>query len=197
MPDEAKTAAQTLRNKSNNETIKKEAAAVIRLIEKFEDYIMAWQVSGPYSKPFAIPYDTAFGPEKADAEDVLWKMLPISKTGARPWMFDLQKTLRGQKKAGYVRTWVHCEQEQAASLDFRTDDGNKLWLNGALVHANSAGGAAVPGEHKVAVKLQKGRNVILLKVTQDTGTWQFCLAIRKPNGDKLEGLSIQTANPTK
>jgi len=196
-PNEAKMAAQTLRNKSKNETIKKEAAAVIRLVEKFEDYIMAWQVSGPYSKPFAIPHDTAFGPEQTDAEDVVWKILPISKTGERPWMFDLQKTLRGQNKAGYVRTWVHCEQEQAARLDFGTDDGNKLWLNGKLVHANAAGDAAVPGEHKVAVKLQKGWNVLLLKVTQGTGPWQFCLAIRKPNGDKLEGLSIQSVKPTK
>jgi HEAT repeat protein len=196
-PDDAKAAAQTLRKKSKNKSIKKEAAAVIRLVEKFEDYIMAWQVSGPYSKPFAIPYDTEFGPEKANAEDVLWKILPISKTGNRPWMFDLQKTLRGQKKAGYVRTWVHTDEEQAARLDFGTDDGNKLWLNGKLVHANAEGGAAVPGEHKVAVKLQKGWNVLLLKVTQDTGTWQFCLAIRKPNGDKLEGLSIQAAKPTK
>ena len=197
MPEEAKKAAQTLRNKSNNETIKKEAAAVIRLVEKFEDYIMAWQVSGPYSKPFAIPYDTAFGPEQTDAEDVVWKMLPISKTGDRPWMFDLQKALGGQKKAGYVRTWVHSEQEQAARLDFGTDDGNKLWLNGTLVHANSAGGAAVPGEHKVGVTLQKGWNVLLLKVTQGTGPWQFCLAIRKPNGSKLEELSIQAAKPAK
>lgn len=196
-PDEAKAAAQTLRNKSNNETIKKEAAAIIRLVKKFEDYIMAWQVSGPYSKPFAVPYDTAFGPEQTDAEDVLWKILSISKTGERPWMFDLQKALGGQKKAGYVRTWVHSEQEQAARLDFGIDDGNKLWLNGKLVHANSEGNAAVPGEHKVDVKLQKGWNVLLLKVTQGTGPWQFCLAIRKPNGDKLEGLSIQAAKPTK
>jgi hypothetical protein len=92
---------------------------------------------------------------------------------------------------------VHSEQEKAARLDFGIDDGNKLWLNGKLVHASSVGDAAVPGEHKVAVKLQKGWNVLLLKVTHDTGTWQFCLAIRKPNGDKLEGLSIQAAKPTK
>jgi len=188
MPDEAKTAAQSLRNKSKNETIKKEAAAVIRLVEKFEDYIMAWQVSGPYSKPFADTFDTAFGPEKTDAEDVLWKMLPISKIGNQPWMFDLQKNLAGQYNAGYVRTWVHSDEEQAARLEFGTDDGNKVWLNGKLVHANPAGGAAVPGEHKVGVTLQKGWNVLLLKVTQDTGPWQFCLAIRKPNGNKLEGV---------
>ncbi|MBW8042090.1 MAG: hypothetical protein FVQ85_19105 [Planctomycetes bacterium] len=197
MPDEAKSAAQNLRNKSKNQAIKKEAAAVVRLVEKFEDYIMAWQVSGPYSKPFANTFDTAFGPEQTDAEDVVWKILPISKIGDRPWMFDLQKTLRGQRKAGYVRTWVHSDQEQAARLEFGTDDGNKVWFNGKLIHANAEGGAAVPGEHKVGVTLQKGWNVLLLKVTQDTGSWQFCLAIRKPNGNKLEGLGIKAGKPTK
>jgi len=197
MPDEARMAAQTLRNKSRNETIEKEAAAVIRLVDKFEDYIMAWQVCGPYSKPFADTFETAFGPEEAGAGDVSWKTLPIRKTGGRPWMFDLRAAIGGQRKAGYARTWVHCDAEQAARLDFGTDDGNKVWLNGKLVHANGAGGAAVPGEHKVPVILQKGWNALLLKVTQDTGTWQFCFAIRKPNGNKLEGLGIRASEPIK
>lgn len=124
-------------------------------------------------------------------------MLPISKTGNQPWMFNLQKVLGGQNKAGYARTWMHSDLEQAARLEFGTDGGNKVWLNGKLVHAYNEGGAAEPGEHKVGVTLQKGWNALLLKVTQDTGTWQFCLAIRKPNGNKLEGLSIQAAKPTK
>ena len=173
MPDEARTAAQTLRNKSKNEKVKKEAAVVIRLIDKFEDYIMAWQVCGPYSKPFADTFDTAFGPEEAGAEDVSWKKLAIRKTGNRPWMFDLRAAIGGQRKAGYARTWVHCQ----------------------LVHADNAGGPAVPGEHKVPVTLQKGWNALLLKVTQDTGTWQFCFAIRKPDGSKLEGLRIRASEP--
>jgi len=196
-PAEAKAAAQTLRSKSKNETIKKETAAIARLIDKFEDYIMAWQTSGPYSKPFADTFDTPFAPETPDTEVALWKPLPISKTGRRPWMFDLQAALQGQRKAGYARTYVHSDNEQPARVDFGTDDGDKLWLNGKLVHADRAGGPATPGEHKVNVTLQKGWNTILLKVTQDTGTWQFCLAIRKPNGDKLEGLSIQPVKPTK
>lgn len=196
-PAEAKAAAQTLRNKSKNETIKKETAAIVRLIDKFEDYIMAWQVSGPYSKPFADTFDTPFAPETPDTEVALWKPLPISKTGNRPWMFDLQAAIGGQNKAGYARTYVHSDKEQPARIDFGTDDGDKLWLNGKLVHADRAGGPATPGEHKVNVKLQEGWNAVLLKVTQDTGTWQFCLAIRKPNGDKLEGLSIQPVKPTK
>jgi len=58
--------------------------------------------------------------------------LPISRRGNRPWMFDLQAALMGQRKAGYVRTYVHSDKKQAARIDFGTDDGNKLWLNGKL-----------------------------------------------------------------
>ncbi|MHC4229789.1 MAG: HEAT repeat domain-containing protein [Planctomycetota bacterium] len=196
MPDEAKKAAQILRGSSKNETIRKQAAAIIRLVDKFDDYIMAWQVSGPYSKPFANTFETAFGPENDGTEHVLWKTLPISQRSAQPWMFNLAAALGGRNKAGYVRTWVHSDRQQAARIDFGTDDGNKLWFNGKLVHQDAAGGDAVPGEHKVPVTLRKGWNALLLKVTQDTGPWQFCLAIRKPNGDKLEGLGIQAGEPT-
>lgn len=112
-------------------------------------------------------------------------------------MFNLQKVLAGQNKAGYVRMWVHSEQEQPAMLEFGKNDGNKIWLNDKLVNANSEGGAALPDEHKVHVKLQKGRNVLLLKVTKSTEPWQLCLAIRKPNGSKFQGKSTRTTKPTK
>jgi len=47
------------------------------------------------------------------------------------------------------------------------------------------------------VTLQKGWNALLLKVTQDTGTWQFCLAIRNATGGKLTGLQIRAKEPAK
>jgi len=196
-PQQAKEAAMSLRGKSQSESIKKQASAVIRLVDKFEDYIMAWQVCGPYSRPFADTFEAAFGPEEGGVEPVVWKPLQIRRAGQRPWMFDLQAALRGQRKAGYARTWVYSDTRQAARIEFGTDDGNKLWLNGKLVHADAAGGPATPGEHKVPVTLQKGWNALLLKVTQDTGTWQFCLAIRNATGGKLTGLQIRAKEPAK
>jgi HEAT repeat protein len=194
-PRQAKAAAMSLRIKSRNPSIKKQADAVIKLVDKFRDYIMAWQVCGPYSKPFADTFDTAFGPEEGGVEPVVWKPLPIRQTGKRPWMFDLRAAIGGQRKAGYARTWVHSDTERPARIEYGTDDGNKLWLNGRLVHADPAGGPATPGEHKVPVTLQKGWNALLLKVTQDTGTWQFCLAVRDANGGKLDGLRIRAREP--
>ena len=194
-PQQARAAAMSLRGRSQNPSIKKQADAVIKLVDKFRDYIMAWQVCGPYSRPFADTFETAFGPEEGGVEPVVWKPLPIRQSGGKPWMFDLQAALRGQRKAGYARTWVHSDKQQAARIEFGTDDGNKLWLNSRLVHADAAGGPATPGEHKVPVTLQKGWNALLLKVTQDTGTWQFCLAIRNATGGKLEGLQIRATEP--
>ncbi len=196
-PEQAKAAAVSLREKSQSQSIKKQANAVVNLIDKFRDYVMAWQVCGPYSRPFEDTFDAAFGPEEGGVEPVNWKPLPISETGNRPWMFDLGAALGGRHKAGYVRTWVHSDTQQPARIEYGTDDGNKLWLNGKLVHADRAGGAAVPGEHKVPVTLQKGWNKLMLKVTQDTSAWQFCLAVRGPNGGKLEGLEVQAKKPPK
>jgi len=194
-PQQARAAAMSLRGRSQNPSIKKQADAVIKLVDKFRDYIMAWQVCGPYSRPFADTFETAFGPEEGGVEPVVWKPLPIRQSGGKPWMFDLRAALGGQRKAGYARTWVHSASEQPARIEYGTDDGNKLWLNGKLVHADAAGGAAVPGEHKVPITLQKGWNALMLKVTQDTGTWQFCLAIRNATGGKLEGLQIRATEP--
>ena len=196
-PGEAEAAAGRLRSKSQDEAVKKEAAAVIRLVRKFEDHIMAWQVSGPYSKPFADTFETPFAPEEPGAENVEWRTLAINKTGNRPWMFDLRAALGGQRKAGYVRTWVHSDKQKAARLEFGTDDGNKLWLNGKLIHADNTRGAATPGEYKVAVTLEEGWNRLLLKVVQETGPWQFCFAVRKPNGGKLDGIGIQANTPAR
>ncbi|MBE3069177.1 MAG: hypothetical protein IMZ66_02970, partial [Planctomycetes bacterium] len=101
----------------------------------------------------------------------------------------------GDSRAVYVRTWVHSDKEQPARLEFGIDDGSRVWFNGKVVHADGAGGAAVPGEHKVPVTLRKGWNALLLKVTQDTGPWEFCLRIGSADGGKLEGLKVQPTPP--
>jgi len=47
----------------------------------------------------------------------------------------------------------------------------------------------------VKITLQKGWNALLIKVTQDTGSWEFCFAVRTPDGGELEGLKVQASKP--
>jgi len=112
-------------------------------------------------------------------------------------MLNLSKAVRGTNRVAYVRTWVHGEETRQVRVEFGTDDGNKLWVNGKLVHGSAAGNAAGPDEHKVDVRLNRGWNSLLLKVTQDTGAWEFCLRIREVDGDEIDGLRIQAARPAK
>ncbi|MDX2175192.1 MAG: glycoside hydrolase family 31 protein [Candidatus Sumerlaeia bacterium] len=61
----------------------------------------------------------------------------------------------------------------AAVLGFRTDDGCEVWLNGEKIHSVDAfRGINHPWE-EARVTLRKGRNVLLLKVSQGTLEWEF------------------------
>ena len=63
-------------------------------------------------------------------------------------------------------------------------------MNGILVHANVEKGIS-PGEDKVAVKLIKGDNILLLKIINAGGAWGGCARIRTPDGGHLEGLKFE------
>jgi len=197
-PQDALAAARTLQQHSASEDVRKQAASVIKLIERLEDYITTWQLSGPYTKKgqgFETLQDSPFAPEQ-DGAKVSWRPLTPMLQGDRPWMLNLGAAIGGQNRAAYVRTWVYSPLDQGVRLEFGTDDGNKVWLNGKLIHASPAPGPATPGEHKVNARLKKGWNLLMLKITQDTGPWEFCLRIRGPKGEKLQGLKVEASPET-
>ena len=197
-PSEAEAAAKRLAAESKSPAVRKQATAIVATAARLADYVTAWQVAGPYMKEGtdgAGLIDVAFPPEKAEAKGVPWRVLPVAMQGKQPWMLALHPLFGGPDRACYVRTWVHADQARPARLEFGTDDGSKVWLNGKLVHADGTGGAATPGEHKVAVKLRQGWNALMLKVTQYSGPWQFCLRIRSAKGDALPGLRVRAAPP--
>jgi len=190
----ARAAAEKLKAQAKSNRVREQAGQLLQQMEQFEDYVTAWQVSGPYQGGEKGVFETPYPPESANA-DVQWKALPPGNA-KQPWMMDLAAAIGGDGRAAYVRTWVQADKDLQAQLEFGTDDGNKVWLNAKLVHANGGGGAAVPGEHKVAVPLRKGWNALLMKVTQDAGPWEFCLRIRAADGGKLEGIKVQALPPT-
>ena len=74
---------------------------------------------------------------------------------------------------GYARTQFTWDRNQTVKMYVRSDDGIKVWLNEELIWANNTMRALSWGEDVIKVKLKKGKNHLLLKVTQGMGTWGY------------------------
>jgi len=57
-----------------------------------------------------------------------------------------------------------------------------VWVNGGLVHTNPVYRAAGPDLDRVAVRLKKGWNKVLIKVLQGAGGWGYYARFADPDG---------------
>jgi putative membrane-bound dehydrogenase-like protein len=70
----------------------------------------------------------------------------------------------GVNSASYLVTTIESPADQDAEVRLGTDDGAKLWVNGAEVFKTAATRAAEPNQDAVKVRLKKGPNAVMLKV---------------------------------
>jgi HEAT repeat protein len=179
---------------TKQDALRQQAQDLIGMLERFDDYIVVWQVSGPYTKDVTASelFDVAFAPEQ-EGQDAQWRPMPIGTSPDRPWLIEPEKVeeLKGDNRVAYFRTRVWSPKEQKARLELGSDDGVKVWINGQLVHANNAVRPVEPGQDKVDVTLKEGYNPFVVKLVQDAGQWAMCVRLRSPDGGKLEGLKVE------
>ncbi len=193
-PQQTKEALQKVLQGTKNDALRQQAQEIISQIEQFDDYLTAWQVSGPYAKENTDGpglFDVPFAPEQ-DGQEASWRIVSLGTSAGRPWLIELDKdpALAGENRVAYLRTRVWSPQEQKAQLELGSDDGVKVWLDGRLVHANNATRPAEPGQDKAEVTLKEGWNLLLVKLTQGGGEWALCARLRQADGSGLEGLKI-------
>lgn len=179
---------------TKQDAVRQQAQNLIGMLERFDDYIVVWQVSGPYTKDVTANelFDTVFAPEQ-EGQEIQWRPMPVGTTPDQPWLIEPEKVeeLRGDNRVAYFRTKIVSSKEQKARLELGSDDGVKVWINGQLVHANNVGRPVTLGEDKVDVTLKEGVNVVLVKLTQEGGQWAMALRFRTPDGGKIEGLKVE------
>jgi hypothetical protein len=98
---------------------------------------------------------------------------------------------RGEYVAAYAVTYVISDADTPATLALSTNDQGKAWLNGKPVFKFSDTRTLEKDTDKVDVTLNKGQNVLVLKVVNEVNNWQACARFLK-NGAPLGGLKIQT-----
>jgi hypothetical protein len=95
---------------------------------------------------------------------------------------------------GYAACWVESNRDQKAVITLGSDDGYKLWINHKLVAQHRVFRGCTKDEDRHNVELTKGWNLILLKVEQDIGGYEFALRFLTPEGRPIK-MPVRTSPP--
>ncbi len=143
------------------------------------DFIGRWSFLGPFGKPFA---DDKVGGEAALTAST---SMPAGRWSAVDLDLDAHANnltpIFGVRtdSFGYALTTLDSPVDQGTELRLGSDDGFAVWLNGEAIGANlEIGRWAQPDADCFPVRLRKGRNVLLVKITQMGGEWGFCVRFR-------------------
>jgi putative heme-binding domain-containing protein len=144
-----------------------------------------WHIVGPFPNGSNdAGLDKALPPESGIDLKATYqgKNGPVTWKTVRPDhqnYFDLQAFFSPASTdiVSYLYRGVESPVEQEATILLGHDDAAKLWVNGTLVHTNRNHDAAKPEAHRVKVKLKKGKNELLLKITNGNNPHGFYFTI--------------------
>jgi len=176
-----------------------------------EGFVTNWLIVGPFPNPGDRPdnegYDTdylknyggeakhkpAAGMEikKPDGTTVKWQPYKSSSTMIDFFMVDhLGLEYSQEDILTYSACWLKCEKDVDAEIRVGTDDGYKLWLDNKLLGAEHAYRSAELDQENYPVTLTKGKHLILIKVDQDYGEFEFMLRVVTPGGKAAQGVKV-------
>jgi len=82
----------------------------------------------------------------------------------------------------YAATYFYSPDDREVRFDIGADDVFVLYVNGREVGRRDAMHWVVVGQDKIAAKLKKGWNEVVLRDGNGPGKWEFCFEVRKPDG---------------
>jgi hypothetical protein len=175
-----------------------------------EGFITRWLILAP------IPHDDAkadvavldqehvkgeagLKPKEGDKVKVAGKELVWKAYRNKEYFFDINDFLGQQVEghAGYAVCYISADADMKG-LEVRagTNDSGKIYLNGkAILTADAA--RAIDKDQEVVpnVNLNKGANVLVFKVINDTNDWAGCIRFIGKDGQPIQNLKISLAPP--
>ncbi|MCE9532062.1 MAG: c-type cytochrome [Planctomycetes bacterium] len=146
-----------------------------------------WHIAGPFENQDDKGLDAEYEPEKATTIDL--SATYKGKNGPVKWAPIRQDgtgyvNLAARQGPGsttnttsYLYQQIDSLVDQEATILLGNDDGAKIWVNGTKVFENRDHFAATPERHKIAVKLKKGNNTVLMKIVNGNDPHGFYLSL--------------------
>ena len=100
----------------------------------------------------------------------------------------------------YAFIWINSPDDRKGLLGINSDDGNAVWLNGQQIWKNNVSRSVPkPGEKDdlrdidlPAIQLRKGKNALLVKVSQNDGDWVFKLRVLNSDGSIMQDVTAES-----
>lgn len=163
-------------------------------IPRSQGFLCHWWLLGPLPNPDNRSFDQAFIDEtslaplgmetvRVDNRLLRWREIRIADPQG---VVDLTQFFRQTEwVACYAYTEFVVDRDMDAELRLGSDDSVKVWLNGQLVHQFGGMRGLTVDQDRVRVRLRKGVNRLLLKVTQGGGGWEFCVRLTDLQGNPI------------
>jgi hypothetical protein len=90
----------------------------------------------------------------------------------------------------YAACWVDSDADKDVELRIGSDDGYKLWVNNKLITEQNVYRSMEMDQETHKIKLNKGKNFIMIKVTQDYGEFSFEIRIVNSEGKAVPGITV-------
>lgn len=90
----------------------------------------------------------------------------------------------------YAACWLEVESDQDAEIRIGSDDGCKLWMNHQDFSKRLPAGGAKIDQVITPLKLTRGRHLLLAKVDQQSGPFEWMLRVVTPKGERAPGVRV-------
>jgi len=155
------------------------------------NFIKDWLILGPFSGNDidqdyleSVGGEANMNPEVGDniktvqGETLTWNLYRSQEN-----IVDLLQVVGGHTNVtAYAFCHLQGKQDTDTEILLGSDDGAAVWLNGELVHKNDVARAVVVADQDVfPAQVKKGKNQLLVKITQGSGGWGLTCRIPAVN----------------
>lgn len=140
-----------------------------------DEFISQWSLRGPFPSPYRQSHigDEASFTAGIPALGTQWTGYDLNT--ANPSQALIEAFGPVFECSAYAVTFIDSPADQTATLKIGSDDGVAAWLNGRCVMDKLTDMRPLATDQdRARVKLRKGKNVLLLKISQGSGEWGFC-----------------------
>ncbi len=143
-----------------------------------------WYVIGPFKSSRHDPFNEEFPPEVNVNLDGHFGMLKWMKR--TDWQSGkVTDLLPATWCASYLTRTINVPHDTLLTLYLGSDDGIKVWVNGTIVLKDSSYRGCEPNQDTATARLRKGRNVLLMKISNGDGPTAFYFSLLGPNRDGI------------